>query len=240
MALRKSTAQEYLTTQPKQQYNCGGELQGPSESVESAISHCLFGSPWVTARGLRDLGVWRSASGCPYAGCPPRELRSRGSQGHLRGPCETGRLWVGEGQADQLPRPGAASTGPSLTLAAAAGRCPAATEPAQRRPAALVRRGGGGQARKHPGGAEAPTRTPPPASEPPAAPTDSIDRTPADTKVCAAARGLRDPEVATAEVTKDASWGRGFRPAPVSTPCPLPSVIGVRKFVSRPGGTVVF
>lgn len=83
----------------------------------------------------------------------------------------------------------------SLTLAAAAGHCPAATEPAQRRPAAPVRRDGGGQARKHPGGAEAPTRTPPPASEPPAAPTDSIDWTPADTAVCAAGGGLGDPEV---------------------------------------------
>lgn len=127
---------------------------------------------------------------------------------------ETRRLWVGEGQDGQLLRPGAASTGPSLTLAAAAGRCPAATEPAQRRPAAPVRRGGGGQARKHPGGAEAPTRTPPPASELPAAPTDSIDWTPANTDVYAAACGLGDPEVVLVWCDGgsdgNASWGRSF------------------------------
>lgn len=92
MALRKSIAQEYLT-QPKQQQNCGGELKGPSKLVESAISHGLFGSPWVTAMCPKPSRSGGPPQGVPYAGRPLPG--SRCSRGHLRGPCETGRICLG-------------------------------------------------------------------------------------------------------------------------------------------------
>lgn len=97
MALRKSVAQEYLT-QPKQQQNCGGGPRGPSKLVESAISHGLFGSPWVTAMCPKTSG-----SGGPPQGVPTRVGRSpvAAARGDT---CEdlarpAGSVWVGEGQA---------------------------------------------------------------------------------------------------------------------------------------------